>query len=639
MCGIFGFLSREQPIHPNRERQLNAILDRISYRGPDGYDLWNTEKVLLGHRRLSIVDLSPAGSQPFVDSSRGLVITFNGEIYNYQEIRELLRAKGYTFHSQSDTEVILCAYDCFGEEFLTHFRGMFSFCLLDQRRGIVLLARDPMGEKPLYYYLDQERFAFASEIKAFHAFPEIPLDVDVESVKAFLSLQYIPDPHTSYKQIQRLPAGTWMRIDLHQWDVRQYKYWRFDEKPELKHFDPGEVESLLARSVSERLIADVEVSLLLSGGIDSTLLAWYAKQSNANLRVFSARFDQPELDELQYSKQVAHHLNLKHVVVDGGELNGDVFDDIIFHADEFLGDPACVPTYLLAREISKYVKVVLSGEGADELFWGYDTYRYEKWWQWVAWKRVLLSRSKHLQNLVGELESMPHISGALTRVGKMLTASYDLGASRWTTVFSDASVRRLILSDATQPGSSYLAEMEDNARKLMSSLGNVHGSLAVDLQYWLPSDLLIKVDRMTMAHGVEARAPFLDHDLVLAVMQMPEKEKMNRKQGKLFLRTALEKHFPRELGQTLARRKKHGFEVPVRDWLLTTLREQVEDRLSPHKLAASAIFDPVQVSRLWKSFLAAPANSSLRRKIWLIFCYQSWYEWHRTKFGFSNGGG
>jgi asparagine synthase (glutamine-hydrolysing) len=613
---------------------MDRALEKISHRGPDGWAKWDTGNILLGHRRLSIIDLSATGAQPFVDSSRGLAITFNGEIYNYQEIREVLIAKGYEFRSQSDTEVILLAYDCFGENFLSCFRGMFAFCLFDQRRNVVLLARDPMGEKPLFYYLDREKFVFASEIKAFHAFPEIPLDIDVESVRAYLSLQYIPDPHTAYQQVKRLPAGAVMRIDLHQWEVARRNYWRFDERSDLKRFDPEKIEALMARSVRERLIADVEVGLLLSGGIDSTLLACYAKNSNANLRVFSARFDQPDLDELEYSTQVARQLNLNHVVVDGGKLDGDAFDRIIFHADEFLGDPACVPTYLLAQEISKHVKVVLSGEGADELFWGYDTYRYERWWKWIAWLQPFLSRLKSIQNLVGDMEFSPRAPASFTRVAKMMTETRELGASRWTSVFSSHAVDQLILSELKRSGSAYLSEMEESVLGLTRLFGRARGSLAVDLQYWLPSNLLVKVDRMTMAHGVEARAPFLDSDLVMAVIAMPSNQKMNLRQGKLYLRSAVEKHFPGELGRMLARRRKHGFEVPVREWLLTTLREQVEDRLSKRSLDESAIFDSAQVSRLWKSFLAAPADSPLRRKVWLIFCYQSWHELHRAKFGF-----
>ncbi len=253
--------------------------------------------------------------------------------------------------------------------------------------------------------------------------------------------------------------------------------------------------------------------------------------------------------------------------------------------------------------------------------------------------RPILSRLASVQRWVSDREFSPQTPAGFTRFAKMLTEAHELGASRWTSVFSPASADRLISSSATRSDTGYLPEMENSARHLMQSSDGLRGSLAVDLQYWLPSDLLVKVDRMTMAHGVEARAPFLDPDLVRAVIAMPADQKMNLRQGKLFLRRALEKKFPGELGRKLVQRKKHGFEVPVRDWLLATLRDQVEDRLSARKLADSGVFDSAQVSRLWTSFLAAPPHSPLRRKVWLIFCFQSWHELHRAKFGFSNGAG
>ena len=208
MCGIVGLINRNRPISLGDRNNVARVLEKLSYRGPDGAGTWDSGKVLFGHRRLSIIDLSPAGAQPFVDSDRCLVITFNGEIYNYLEIRQTLLAKGYEFRSNSDTEVILLAYDCYGMDFLSHLRGMFAFCLFDEKNGVALLARDPMGEKPLYYYLDAEKLVFASEIKAFHAFPDIELAIDEESLKAFFVLQYVPGAHTAYRHIQRIPPGS-----------------------------------------------------------------------------------------------------------------------------------------------------------------------------------------------------------------------------------------------------------------------------------------------------------------------------------------------------------------------------------------------------------------------------------------------
>ncbi|HAV76438.1 MAG TPA: asparagine synthase (glutamine-hydrolyzing) [Anaerolineae bacterium] len=634
MCGIVGLINRNRPISIDDRSNVARVLEKLSYRGPDGAGIWDSGKVIFGHRRLSIVDLSSAGAQPFVDPDRKLSITFNGEIYNYLEIRQALLAKGYEFRSNSDTEVLLLAYDCYGMDFLSYLRGMFAFCLFDEIKGVALLSRDPMGEKPLYYYLNGDKLVFASECKAFHAFRDIELAIDEESVKAFLVLQYIPGTHTAYRHIQRIPPGVAIKIDLNNWNITQWKYWNFGEAISQSRSFDVDIDGMISRSVREKLIADVEVGLLLSGGIDSTLIAWYAKQENENVRAFSARFERTDLDELEYSSQVSAHLGLNQVVIDGGGLDCDVFDKVIFHADEFLGDPACIPTYLLAREISKHVKVVLSGEGADELFWGYDTYRYERWWHWLAWIRPLFRHSTVLKTLASTFESSPKIPAGMTRFFKLITDPYELGASRWTSVFSYNTLSRLFAHDLERSGSLYLAEMEEDVLRNINRSNWLENSLAIDLRHWLPNDLLIKVDRMTMAHSVEARAPFLDPELVQAATAMPVRQKMDFYRGKLILRKKIEDHFPETMGQVLANRKKHGFEVPIRDWLFVTLREQVEERLSQKAVKQSGFFDAEYVSQLWRSFCDAPDDSPLQRKIWLIFCFQSWYAVHKSKFGF-----
>ncbi|MGB8981536.1 MAG: asparagine synthase (glutamine-hydrolyzing) [Anaerolineales bacterium] len=630
MCGIVGLLTRERPVRQSDEECLKRVMNKIAYRGPDGSGVWRSESVLLGHRRLSIIDLSEAGAQPFEIAEKGLAITFNGEIYNFKEIRQTLISHGYTFHSHSDTEVILLAYDHYGIDFLSHFRGMFAFCLFDQKKNIAILARDPAGEKPLYYYLDSDKLIFSSEIKAFHAFPETDLAVDEESVRAFFVLQYIPGPHTIYRQIKRLPAGSALKIELRNWDAHLVQYWSI-EGGRAHPSTPGEIEELLLASVRYRLIADVEVGLLLSGGIDSTLLALHSKRAGSNPRVFSAGFERDELDETHFARQIADHLQMQQVVINGGQLDRDTFDQIIFHADEPLGDPACIPTFLLARELSKYVKVVLSGEGADELFWGYDTYRYERVWRQLAWLRPLAAQWPGFRKLVSKWEGSPHVHPAFTRLAKLLSASYDLGPSRWTSVFADHTIDRLMPS-VSSASAIYLEEMESGLLQLRSRMNSLTGDLSGDLLYWLADDLLVKVDRMTMAHGVEARAPYLDPDLIAAALALPEKYKMNGSMGKLVLRHQIEKYFPGDLGKAFARRKKHGFEVPVTDWLKTTLREQVEDRLSPQKLSQSGLLDPAYVRNLWRTFLSTPNETPLRRKLWLIVCFQSWLEFHQRHF-------
>lgn len=633
MCGIIGLFAREHPILLKDKERMKCLLDKFTYRGPDGVGTWSSNKCLLGHRRLSIIDLSSAGAQPFEVSEIGLVITFNGEIYNFRELREFLASHGYVFRSHSDTEVILYAYDYYGINFLKHLQGMFAFCLFDQKRNVAILARDPAGEKPLYYYMDSGRLIFSSEIKTFHAFPEVDLAIDLESVKAFFTLQYVPGPHTIYSNIRKLPAGHALEISLDHWKVWETPFWSF-ENLRLDPSSPEEIDALLSDSVRHRLIADVEVGLLLSGGIDSALLASYAHRNGSKLRVFTARFEEEHLDELKYAQQVADFLGLEQIVIAGGQITPEIFDKVIFHGDELLGDPACVPTFLLAREVSKHVKVVLSGEGADELFWGYDTYRYERTWRLFSSLRSLVSKSRGFQNVVSSWETSSQPPAVLTRLGKLLSANYEIGASRWTSVFADHTVERLIRSSSSDSQIERLQEIEQRILGLARHMDSFSASLSGDILYWLADDLLMKVDRMTMAHGVEARAPYLDPKLILKALALPAKNKLHRKTGKFMLRELVEKHFPGEIGRSLAWRKKHGFEVPVSSWLRNNLRACVEDRLSPARLARSGVLETTFVLDLKKKFFTSEANTPLRRKLWMLLCFQTWYELHEAGFGF-----
>jgi asparagine synthase (glutamine-hydrolysing) len=636
MCGIIGVFRREQPILRPDEIRMKQVLEKLAYRGPDGHGIWKSDKVLLGHRRLSIIDLSPAGAQPFVNEQLGLAITFNGEIYNFQEIRSRLASAGYIFRSRSDTEVILCAYDHYGIEFLSQLRGMFAFCLFDLKKNTAILARDPAGEKPLYYYADENSMIFSSEIKVFHAFPEADLTLDVESVKAFFALQYVPGPHTVYKHVRKLPAGSVLQINLGQWHWCENRYWSLENG----HTDPStpeEIDTLLSQSINYRLVADVEVGLLLSGGIDSALLASYAHRLGAKLRTFVARFDEADLDESRYAQQVAEFLGLEQVTITGGQLTPELFHRVVFHGDELLGDPACVPTFLLAQEVSRHVKVVLAGEGADELFWGYDTYRYEKVWRSFSWLRALFSKSSRFQNVVSTWETSVQSPAGLTRLGKLLSANFDLGASRWTSVFADHTVQRMVRSSSYGIEEGRLKLMEGTIYGLSQQMDSFTASLSSDLVYWLADDLLMKVDRMTMAHSVEARAPYLDPDVILKALTLPAKYKLQGNMGKLILRKLVEKHFPGEIGRALAWRRKHGFEAPVSTWLRNNLRECVEDHLSPVKLARSGLLETGFVLDLKKNFYDTTIETPLRRKLWLLLCFQTWYEMHEAGFGFREG--
>jgi asparagine synthase (glutamine-hydrolysing) len=618
---------------------MRTLLERLAYRGPDGVGTWGSSNVLLGHRRLSIVDLSEAGAQPLHDCDSGLHITFNGEIYNYLDVRRDLQARGYQLRTNTDTEVILGAYRCFGRDFLHHLRGMFAFVLYDDRANKVLLCRDRLGKKPLYYSLEDGRLVAASELKCFHAFPSLPLTIDLESVEAFFALQYIPGPYTVYRQVRRVMPGYCLELDIGSWQLSERRYWSVQEHltpDKSARVSPELLDNALADSVRYRLIADVEVGLLLSGGIDSSLLACYAsEQSAVPLRAFVVSFDLPDLDESRHAKAVAEALGVTLIQAGGDTVSEEMFEQVIFHSDEPLGDPACLPTFLIAKVLSQHVKVVMSGEGADELFWGYPHYRRERIYRWVApLARVLPLRLA--RGLLGLLESHARTPPLLSRLQKVLASSQGLGSSRWTTVFGGDALGHLMTMPRRESGHPrYVEQLETSFAGLARARDPFTASVSLDLAYWLPDDLLAKVDRMTMAHSVEARAPFLDHVLVELALGAEPSQKADLFSTKKVLRQLLARRLPAGSVREIAYRKKHGFEAPVGRWLRQDLRPLAEERFATSALQRVDFLDARYVHELWKGFRDHGAPRSFARRIWLLLCFLSWFAQHEKRFGFS----
>jgi asparagine synthase (glutamine-hydrolysing) len=537
-------------------------------------------------------------------------------------LRVELENRGCRFRSDSDTEVLLHAYQVYGASFVSRLRGMFAFCIYDPQRQIILLARDRLGKKPLYYHLSPQNLIFASGLKALQSFPSVSLELDHESIKAFLVLQFIPGSHTIYKHVHRLPPASCLELDISTWQTKIHSYWCLTDH--LHTHTPvdilGTIDSALADSVQARLTADVEVGLLLSGGVDSSLISWYGANLGSHMRAFTASFDRPDLDETPFARAVSDSLGSELVVVNGGMCTQDVFSQVISHLDEPLGDPACVPTFLLSQEISRHVKVVLSGEGADELFNGYHHYRSEFFWPSVRGLQPIL-RHVFTPARIARWEIDPSFSSTLARIAKVFSSVYELGAMRWTTVFSEPLVAHLLGASSVF---NYLDEISEVSNKLRTQFGSTQAAIALDLLYWLPDDLLVKVDRMTMAHGVEARTPFLDHELVSLAMSISPSQKISLNQTKTLLRKLVVKKFYNPLGRQIAYRPKHGLETNTAEWLLGPLRSLAEERLSPGSLASSGIINPIGGSSVWKSFLRSGLKSPLRRKAWLLFVLQSW---------------
>ncbi len=633
MCGIIGIISKKETknFRSNYFDPLSHALDQMEYRGPDNKGVWMEDDICLGHRRLSIIDLSADGNQPFHSSCERYVIVFNGEIFNYQELKSDLKKLGHVFRTETDTEVILAAFSQHGSDFCKFLRGMFALVIYDRKEKEVVFARDRLGKKPLFIYENEEVILFSSEIKFFHAFKNIALELDEESLLNFLSLQYIPGPGTIYKKVRQVSPGNIYRYTLGKNLGEMVTYWSiFDhvgQRKELMELD--EIDSLIEKSIQYRLIANVDIGLLLSGGIDSSLLACYMKQlAGRKVKAFTVGFADTSIDESVFAKKVAASLDLDLVQLRLGDITVADFSDAIYHADQPLGDSAIIPTYLIAKSISQHVKVVLSGEGADELFHGYDHYRYEKYFYQLG--KLPFAGSNALLALISGLgiQKFDRIKNKLKSIESF---NYDTGVSRWTSILSP-ELSRNYLSDSLKNTGDYSEQFNGYLQHFGKTSGKLESSLMLDLLTWLPDDLLVKTDRMMMACSVEARTPFLDHQLVEEVVKSSSHFNNNLFQSKNYLRLLLKKKLPAAVSELIANRPKHGFETPKLHWMNSSLSELSSYLFSEENLKKNPYLDSDMVLTLWNNSKKRMPGTNYRL-VWNIFCFLEWYRQHETKFG------
>jgi len=513
---------------------------------------------------------------------------------------------------------------------------MFAFCIYDYKNQIVLLVRDRVGKKPLFYFLDNRRLLFASESKFFHVFPDLDLSLDPSSVSAYFHLQYVPEPHSIYSSVKKLEPGSILELDCRIWKSKKSTYWSLNDERSLSHRDDyiARLDISLKESIRYRLIADVEVGILLSGGIDSSLIAAYAAAEKANLRAFTATFERPDLDELSYAKKVAHSFGIDLITIKGDELTPKKFEDIVFHMDEPLGDPACVPTYLLCEALARHVTVVLSGEGADELFHGYSFYRYESLLPYI--KPFAPFTKGVARKVVKEWEMRAAVPRSIVRLAKVLSESHDLGVSRWTTVFGEALLRSILEGGRIPFDPLYLQKIQDTIATLMDQVGEREARLLADVVQWLPADLLVKLDRMSMAHSVEARAPFLDQDVIKLALSLESRKKSDWWSGKKPLRLLLREKIPSQIRNTIAFRKKQGFETPVAEWLRSGLSEVVGDLLSAENLRRTGVLNVQIVQDLLRGINTIDNPVRLQRHLWQVLVFEAWAQQYRDGFGLTS---
>ena len=604
--------------------------DVLRHRGPDdagelvlpGPRIY----VALGHKRLSIVDLSAAGKQPMANEDESIWITFNGEIYNYRELRQTLEARGHRFRSASDTEVVIHLYEENGPKCLDELNGMFAFALWDGRRQRLFLARDRTGKKPLHYSNQDGVFIFASEIKSVLQHPAIKRELDVSAVNKYLAYEYVPAPHTMFRGIRKLEPGHYLLYANGNATVTQYwdapiEDYPISDRTEGQYID--ELEALINRAVQSRLVADVPVGLFVSGGLDSGLVAAMAARAKSNLECFSIGFEEPSFDESRYARQIASFLGLHHhlKIFNGSEMLALV-ERLPAIIDEPLADPSILPLYLLSQFAAEQMKVVLSGDGGDELFAGYQTYQAHKL---VTVYDVLPTAIKETIKAIAFRLPVSHrylsLDFKLKQFLRGVGVSSEVRFFLWRGAFNN-SERRQLLSPEIRAALQRENAYEEIYRYVRQSglTKELERILYLSMKLYLQDNNLVTVDRSSMANGLEVRSPLLDRDVVDFVCRLPMEYKLRHLTTKYILKKTAERYLPRKL----VYRKKKGFGVPLAKWLNGELKDLMLARLSRKSIEQEGIFDYPYVKRLIDEQLTKRKDN--REPLWTLLVFQIWYD-------------
>ena len=645
MCGIAGFFS--PGVIDSAEGTLRRMTAAIAHRGPDAQGIWvdRSQGVALGHRRLAIVDLTEAGRQPMLSASGRYVIVFNGEVYNFQQLRHQLEPLGHRFRGHSDTEIMLASFEQWGvERSLQKFVGMFAFAVWDRADHKLTLARDRVGKKPLYYALVNGALVFGSELKALRAYPGLELTVDRKALTQYLRLMYVPAPLTIYESVKKLEAAHWMCLGVRSGVVVELEkkcFWNARESQATAVANPlnasiaeatEQLDALLRDAVGMRMIADVPLGAFLSGGIDSSLVvAIMQAHSRLPVRTFTIGFYEAAFNEAVHAKAIASHLGTDHteVYLTSEETLGTIprLPEIY---DEPFGDPSQIPTLLVSSIARRHVTVALSGDGGDEGFCGYGRYVHAL----ELWPRV--SRVPGLmRSAFGRVVSaIPErvLDRALAPFRPLFPPKHraDLGfkihkhADRYASDSQQALYRHL-MSYWLNPASVVIGGMDSWAAMPGSGTDLDTASFAnqmmlTDTLNYLSDDILVKVDRASMAVSLEVRAPLLDHRVLEFAWRLPFSYKMQGSKGKIVLREVLRRYVPVELFD----RPKVGFGVPLNEWLRGPLRDWAEGLLSEQRLRAEGFFNPGPIRAVWASHLAGHGDWGYR--LWGVLMFQAWLE-------------
>ncbi len=651
MCGITGFI----PTNSVGDNFLNKAIDDMSqalvHRGPDSSGVWidSNHKVALGFRRLAILDLSPAGSQPMISSSGRYVMVFNGEIYNHQELRARMPEKSWRGHA--DSESLLESFDHSGiATTLSSATGMFAIAVWDNKHNILTLARDRVGEKPLYYGMVNHHFVFGSELKAISAFPDFNNRISREAIAEYLKFNYIPAPKSIYEHIFKLKPGCFIEIKAGSIDQNfhadEIPFWSLDKiiidskKSQIPDMQTAKnlVEKTLTDSVIMQMQSDVPLGSFLSGGIDSSLITGIMqKQSIKKIQTFTIGFEEDEFNEAIYSKKIAEHLNTEHteiILTAKDALN--IISDLPHIYDEPFADSSQIPTHLVSLSARSSIKVALTGDGGDEVFGGYNRY----FWTERLWNKISILPLQ-LRKLIGEIlvrfpengwrlveklinslgkdaNGISHMGNKAFKFGSLLRNSQNLDEIYFNLISSKIDIQDFV-KDLPEGYSSM--QIEDLTAVKLS--GPHFQNASEQMMFWdtltyLPDDILCKVDRASMATSLETRAPFLDHNIIELAWRLPLELKIKNNSGKLILRNILENYVP----NSLMERPKIGFGLPLKDWLRGPLREWAEDLLDETRMTQEGFFYAAPIQSLWREHIYNQADYT--EFLWSILMFQAW---------------
>ena len=626
MCGITGIVAFNEKGKTYLSK-VSAATYSLLKRGPDGEGLYFDKNVALGHRRLSIIDTSNAAAQPFTDESKRYTIVFNGEIFNYKQLRLQLERKGIKFKSNSDTEVLLQLYISDKEKCLEQLDGEFAFAIYDSSSEKLILARDRFGIKPLYYYKDENRFVFGSELKALMAF-EIPKVIDKTSLQLYFHLNYIPSPYSIFEHVKKLEAGTFLELDA-SGKLNEKKYYSIPYTSELKNIPSYEsaqktFKQLLESSVQQRMIADVPLGTFLSGGIDSSIITAIAAQNTQHLNSFSIGFkDEPLFDETSFAILLAKKYKTNHTVFELS--NADLFanlQELLDYTDEPFADSSALAVNILSMHTKKHVTVALSGDGADELFAGYNKHAAELKARKGGLKATLVKSSHSL------LKQLPKSRNSKTgnKIRQLEKFAEGMKMSpqerywQWAK-WSGYTADQLFSKKYNQAISD--TDYEKRKSSILNSISADYNSvLLTDMQLVLENDMLVKVDRMSMSRSLEVRVPFLDHHLVNFAFSLPVDYKIDGTTRKKIVRDTFKDLLPSEL----LLRRKQGFEVPLLKWFKTDLKSMITNELLEDQfIEEQGIFNGEEIKRLKMQLFSNNPNDAVE-KVWALIVFQYWWK-------------